>query len=381
MKEVRLGIIGIGTMGLNYARWVDTGRVERMRLTAICDTDPSRFDLCKQELNSPVKTFVAYEELLASGLVDAVMIAVPHYQHTDIAIKALRHRLHVILEKPAGIHASAVKEVNDEAQKHPDLVFAMMFNQRANPLYARVKDLMDRGVIGKVRRVTWTITTWWRTQQYFDSSTWRATWGGEGGGVLVNQAPHQIDLLQWLVGMPTSVRSFIKYGSQRDISVDDDVITYFEYENGAVGLLDTCTHDPLGTDRLEIFGNLGKIVIDDSSKLTVRTLTKSEEEFSRTLNFRQSMAIKSGSSEERLYSEEVLEIPERWDQQHIDALINFAEAILDGSQLVAPGAEGIKSVEFVNAMYLSSWLDKTVTIPVDPALFAAELDKRIEDEK
>jgi predicted dehydrogenase len=368
-------------MGTNYAKWITEGRIPGLSLAAVCDAEQARTKKLIADLSITIPTFNNYNELIVSGTVDAVLIATPHFLHADIAIAALQNNLHVLVEKPAGIYAEKVRQMNDEATKHPDLVYAMMFNQRANPLYQRIKQIIDSGRLGGIRRISWIITSWWRTQKYYDSNAWRATWSGEGGGVLVNQAPHQIDLLTWLFGLPSSVRSFIKYGSHRNILVDDDATIYFEYASGATGTFITCTHDALGTDRFEVLGDNGKIIITDSSKVIVRFLTKPEEELNKSLDFRQMLALVRGETTEKLFQEEVFEMPERWDIQHLDILANFTDAILNGAPLIAPGSDGITSVEFVNAMYLSSWKNSTVDIPVFPEEFTAELTKKIEHEK
>ena len=298
-----------------------------------------------------------------------------------MAIAALERDLHVMVEKPAGVYVNQIKEMNAAAARKPQLVFGMMFNQRMNPLYQKVKAILEEGTIGDIRRVSWMITSWWRTQKYYDSSAWRATWAGEGGGVLVNQAPHQLDLLQWLCGMPVNMQAHLKYGSHRDITVEDDVTAYFEYANGASGTFITCTHDALGTDRLEIHGDNGKIIITDSKTVTVKKLNKPEEVLNRELDFRQMLALVKGQTGEKLYTEESFECPENWDQQHIDVLINFTNAILHGEELIAPGAEGVKAVEIANAMFLSDWLGRTVEMPVDGDLFYEKLQERVKKEQ
>ena len=381
MDNVRIGVIGYGNMGTSHAKWLHAGMIEGACLSAICDNDSAHLDNARNAFGGDVQYFDDYKKLIDSGSADAVIIAVPHYFHPSMAIYAMQHGLHAMVEKPAGVYTKQVKEMNDEAAKHPDLVYGMMFNQRMNPLYIRIKEMMDEHIIGDIRRVSWLITSWWRTQKYYDSSAWRATWEGEGGGVLMNQAPHQLDLLQWITGMPCKMHAHLKYGSHRDIDVEDDVTAYFEYPNGATGTLITCTHDAVGTDRLEIHGDNGKIIIEDSSKVTVKKLRKSEEELNRTLDFRQMLALVKGQAGEKLYDEEHFEIPENWEKQHVDVLINFSDAIRNGTKLVAPGSDGIKAVEIADSMYLSDWLGKEVMLPVDDDLFYSELQKRVEEEK
>ena len=380
MENVRYGVIGIGNMGTSHSGWLAGGKIPGATLTAVCDIDEKRRAWAKENLPE-VAVFENYKELLDSSLVDAVIIAVPHYLHPEMAIESLKRNINTMVEKPAGVYASQIREMNAEAEKHPDVKFAMMFNQRTNPLYQKVKEILDAGTIGELRRVTWIITSWWRTQKYYDSSAWRATWAGEGGGVLVNQAPHQLDLLQWLCGMPSLMEAHLKYGSHRDITVEDDVTAYFEYPNGATGTFITCTHDALGTDRLEIHGDNGKIIITDSKCVTVKKMDKPEDVWNHELDFRQMLALVKGQTQQKLYTEETFECPENWDQQHIDVLINFTNAIAKGEELIAPGAEGIKAVEIANAMFLSDWLGHAVTIPVDDELFYEKLQEKVQEEK
>lgn len=380
MENVRYGVIGIGNMGTSHSGWLAGGKIPGATLTAVCDIDEKRRAWAKENLPE-VAVFEDYKELLDSNLVDAVIIAVPHYLHPEMAIESLKRNINTMVEKPAGVYASQIREMNAEAEKHPDVKFAMMFNQRTNPLYQKVKEILDAGTIGELRRVTWIITSWWRTQKYYDSSAWRATWAGEGGGVLVNQAPHQLDLLQWLCGMPSLMEAHLKYGSHRDITVEDDVTAYFEYPNGATGTFITCTHDALGTDRLEIHGDNGKIIITDSKCVTVKKMDKPEDVWNHELDFRQMLALVKGQTQQKLYTEETFECPENWDQQHIDVLINFTNAIAKGEELIAPGAEGIKAVEIANAMFLSDWLGHAVMIPVDDELFYEKLQEKVQEEK
>lgn len=380
MKNVRYGILGFGSMGTSHGTWLYGGKVQNSTVTAVCDINVARLEYANTNFPG-VLTFQDVDEFFASKVFDAVIIAVPHYLHPPYAIQAMQNGYHVMLEKPAGIMASAIHEMNVESQKHPELKFAMMFNQRLNPLYKHLKELLVAQEIGEIRRISWFITTWWRTQKYYDSSSWRATWTDEGGGILVNQAPHQLDLIQWLFGLPIKTRAFIKYGSHRDISVDDDVTAYYEFPNGATGTFITCTFDPVGTDHLEILGDYGKIVVEDSARLIVKRLFKSEQELNATLDFKQVLALVRGQSVEKLYDETSYYYPEKWDVQHIDALQNFTNHILYDEILVSPGTEGISAVELANAFYVSDWLGRDIAIPCDRALFDSLLMEKIANEK
>lgn len=380
MKHVRLGIIGLGAQGGQYADFIAEGRVKNMVIGAICDNDVEKQQLAKEKFpNVPV--YADYLEMLNSGDVDAIVTCVPHYLHPEMGIEALKRDIHALVEKPAGVYTKQVQELNDFAATKPDVTFAIVFNQRTNPLYQKVKEIVDGGEIGAIRRTNWMITTWWRPQGYYDQSAWRATWGEEGGGVLVNQAPHQLDLMQWICGMPQKVYSNVKYGYQRNIAVEDEVTAVLDYGNGATGVFITCTHDILGTDRFEILGDKGKIIVDDSKRITIKRLHKQESELSATMSMHDVMRIFMGGEVSDIYTEEVLEFESVWGEQHIEVLANFAAAIVEGTPILAPGSDGIHGVRLANAIHLSSWLGKEIDVPFDEALFLEELNKRIAEEK
>lgn len=376
---MRLGIIGIGAQGGTYAGFISEGKVKNMVLGAICDIDPAKKEMCAENYPN-VPFYDNYIDMLESGNVNAVVTTVPHYLHPEMGIEALKRNIHALVEKPAGVYTKQVKELNEFAATKPELTFGIFFNQRTNPLYQKVKELIDSGEIGQIRRTNWIITTWWRPQGYYNQSEWRATWGGEGGGVLVNQAPHQIDLLQWICGMPKKVYSNVKYGYQRDIAVEDEVTTLLDYGNGATGVFITCTHDILGTDRFEILGDKGKIVVDDSKRITIKRLNTPEPEMNATMSWADVMKIFMGQGPSEIYTEEVLEFESAWGAQHISVLENFAANIVEGTPLIAPGSDGIHGVALANAIHLSSWLGKEVELPIDEELYLAELNKKIEEE-
>lgn len=380
MKQVRFGIVGIGQMGGSHAEWLAGGKVENAVLAAVCDVNPQKKEWAAEKLPQDVKFYDNYIDMLDSGEIDAVLIATPHYDHPVIAIEALNRDLHTLVEKPAGVYTKKVREMNAVSESKPHLVFGMMFNQRTNPLYQRIKEIVANGEIGEIRRTNWIITTWWRPQAYYDMSSWRATWNGEGGGVLANQAPHQIDLWQWICGMPTKVRANLQYGSHRNIAVEDDVTAFVEYENGATGTFITCTHDIMGTDRFEIHGDKGKILVEGSKKVTVSRLKESENELNERMTFADVANLFRGQGMSDLMDVEEFEIPDQWGTQHVNVMINFTKAILEGTPLLAPGTDGIKGVTIANAMHLSSWLGQEVEIPFDEDLFLEELEKRKAEE-
>ncbi len=379
-SKVRLGIIGLGAQGSMYARFITDGTVPDIQIGAICDHDSAKGDIVRTEYPG-VPFFTDYIQMLDSGQVDAVVTCVPHYLHPEMGINALRRGIHALVEKPAGVYTRQVKELNAFAASRPNLTFAIMFNQRNNPLYVKIKDIVDSGDIGRIRRTNWIITTWWRPQGYYDQSKWRATWGGEGGGVLVNQAPHQLDLWQWICGIPKSVYAKVAYGFRRDIAVEDEVTAVVDYGDGATGVFVTATHDLIGTDRFEILGDQGKIVVENSKTATVIRLHRPEREISEGMDSEQVRMMFAGQLDtESYYDSEVLEFDSVWGAQHAGVLQNFAENILHGTPLIAPGSDGINGVRLANAIHLSSWIGQEVPLDFDEDQYMAELNKRIRQE-
>ena len=364
MKEIRLGIIGIGGMGSGHALSIAEGKVPGIRLSAVADIRKERLKWAEKELPAGTKTYSDGREMIDSGECDAVLIATPHYYHPEFVIYALEHGLHALSEKPAGVYTKQVRRMNEAAEKS-DKVFAIMFNQRTNCVYRKLHEMIESGELGAMKRVNWIITDWYRTQSYYDAAGWKATWDGEGGGVLLNQCPHQLDLLQWLCGMPSKVRAFCHEAKCHDIEVEDDVTAYLEFENGATGVFVTTTGDAPGTNRLELTFEMGKIVCENG-KLIFDRLKENEREFCRT--------SENGFAKPETEHTEIE--TDGMNEQHIGVFKAFADRILNGGPLIAEGREGINGLTLSNAMYLSSWLDKTVDIPFDEDLFLQELDKR-----
>ena len=308
--------------------------------------------------------------MLDSGIINSCLVGVPHYDHTKYAIECMKRGIHVMVEKPAGVYTKQVREMNAEAEKHPEVVFGMMFNQRTNCVYRKLRELVQSGEYGEIRRTNWIITDWYRPQCYYDSGDWRATWSGEGGGVLLNQCPHQLDLWQWICGMPVKVESHLHFGKWHDIEVEDDVTTYVEYANGATGVFITTTGDAHGTNRFEIQMDKAKFVIENY-KLIMTEYEMTEQEFSKT-NTQPFATVNSKTFEVETDGE---------NPQHIGILNAWADAILHGGKLVAEGKEGINGLTLSNAMHLSAFLGKEVEIPFDEELYYNELMKRVATSK
>ena len=365
MTKVRLGIIGVGNMGSGHAANILAGKCPEIELTAVADRRKARRQWAKDTLPEGTAIFEEGSDLIQSGLCDAVHICTPHYQHPTLAMEAFAAGLHVMCEKPAGVYTLQVREMIAEADKHPELTFGMMFNQRTNCVYRKMKEMLDAGELGELKRVNWIVTDWYRTQFYYDSGAWRATWAGEGGGVLLNQCPHQLDLLQWLCGLPVRVHSFCHEGKWHDIEVEDDVTAYMEFANGATGVFITTTADAPGTNRLEITGTKGRLICDENG-LTYDRLKEDERIWCAT--------CKEGFEKpgcERVEVETDGENP-----QHAGVLNAFAAHIQTGAPLVADGREGINGLMLSNAIHLSSWLGETVTLPIDEKKFLNLLNER-----
>lgn len=363
-KKIKIGIIGIGNMGSAHAACIAENRIEGMTLTAVCDISNEKLTKFS-ELYPQVKCYTGYEELLDDKICDSVIIAVPHPMHAEIAIRAFEKGMHVLIEKPADISVSRVVKLNQAAERSGK-VFSIMFNQRTNPLFAKARDIVKSGQLGELKRTVWIITNWFRTQSYYDSGDWRATWAGEGGGVLLNQAPHNLDLWQWICGMPESVTAFCDVAKYHNIEVEDDVTIYARYANGATGVFMTSTGEYPGTNRLEISGDLGKLVLENGILKWYRLRRSASE-------------VIAGSTQgfaqiDYDYEEIKQEEPEA---SHQGILQNFTNAVLNGEKLIAPGTDGIYELTLSNAAYLSEWQgNAAVTLPFDRELFDRLLQEK-----
>ena len=364
MEKIRLGVIGTGSHGTGHIRNIRAGMTPEIEVTAVCDIDPDALTRIRETFGD-IPAFTNSSNLINSGLVDAVLIVTPHYDHPPIAMEAMKKGLHVMCEKPAGVYTKQVREMNAVAAES-NVVFGMMFNQRTNPLYIKTRELVRSGEFGEIRRVSWIITNWYRPQAYYNSGAWRATWSGEGGGVLLNQAPHNLDLWQWICGIPAKVYTKMKFGKWHDIEVEDDVTTMVEYPNGATGTFITTTGDWPGSNRLEITMDKAKIVVEDG-KLNLWELEMTEQEFtaSSTIPFSQPK-----------FTYRQVEV-EGVETGHCGILNAWAGAILRGEPLIAPGEEGINGLTISNAMHLSAWTGKEVTLPIDDELYYNLLMERV----
>ena len=369
MKTVKVAVIGIGNMGLAHASCIVKNEINGMSLTAVCDISHKKLDTFSQKYPH-IKCYESYEKLFEDKVCDSVIIAVPHPLHAEIAICAFKHGLNVMLEKPADIAVSRVQKLNEEAEKSGK-IFGIMFNQRTNPLYQKAREIVKSGSLGELKRTVWIITNWFRTQNYYDSGDWRATWSGEGGGVLLNQAPHNLDLWQWICGMPESVTAFCDIAKYHNIEVEDDATIFTRYKNGATGVFMTSTGEYPGTNRLEISGDLGKIVLENG----ILKRYKLKDPISEVI-----VKSKEGFAQIDYDYEEIKQ--EKPETSHRGILQNFANAVLFGEELISPGYDGINELTLSNAAYLSQWQgNREITLPFDSNLFDNLLAEKAKQSK
>ena len=364
MAVLHLGLIGIGNMGSAHVSCISAGNIQGLELTALCDLRPERLKSAAAQCPGAA-CYLNWRDLIADPGVEAVLIAVPHPLHAEIAMAALKAGKHVLTEKPVDISISKAKRLNEAAEKSGK-VFGIMFNQRTDPLFQKAREIVQSGQLGKLKRSVWIITNWYRTQHYYDSGTWRATWHGEGGGVLLNQCPHQLDLWQWICGMPTQVTAFCDVAKYHKIEVEDDVSIFTRYENGATGAFLTSTGEYPGTNRLELSGTLGKVVLENGL-LKWWKLQQDERE----------VCFSAADSSPKIGCDYQEITPASPAAGHAGILQNFTDAVLHGTPLLAPGTDGIRELTLSNAAYLSAWQGNIpVSLPLDTAAFDAELAAR-----
>jgi len=362
MKHVRLGIVGLGNIGKFHTSYLLEGKVSRCELAAVADANAANLEPCKAR---GIATFDKCEDMIRSGKIDALVVATPHFLHTTIGIDALQNGLHTMIEKPISAHKADAEKLFAVAKQHPQQVFAGMFQMRVEPRYQKIQKLIE-SELGRLVRINWIITDWFRTEAYYASGGWRATWKGEGGGVLLNQCLHQLDMLQWLCGMPARVRGFCQLGQFHEIEVEDNVTCYLEWANGATGVFISSTGEAPGSNRLELVGTRGKVVLENN-KLTFTRNDADMIEFSKT--------VKSGFAKPEVWN---VEVPfDNAANAHATLMQNFVDAILDGTPLIAPGYEGLGSVELANVLLYSSLLGQTVELPLDGQAWEAKLNELI----
>ena len=363
VDKVRFGVIGIGGMGGFHCAYLHKGEVEDASLAAVCDINEAKLEACGRKYEVP--TFVRYQDMCDSGKIDAVIIATPHYFHPEMAIAAFAHNVHVLSEKPVAVDVKEARKVNDlYSAKYSHLKYGAMFQARTNPVNQKVRELIASGELGEVRRMTWVATDWFRTWTYYASGGWRATWAGEGGGVLLNQCPHNLDQMQWLLGgmMPERVTAVASIAKTHPIEVEDEVSAIMEYPNGAIGHFITSTGETPGSNRLEFVGDRGRLVAEDGKLRFRRTrqsvhdvLQNSPESFAHVETWDIEVPLSGPPEAHKLITQ------------------NFVNSLIKNEPLIAPGVEGVKGLELGNAMLMAGLTRKPVSLPMNGDAYQAFL--------
>jgi predicted dehydrogenase len=356
VKDVRIGVVGVGQMGRLYAEAIRA--IDGLELTALCTRTLGKIP------DLPEAKFADHRELIASGRVDAVVIATPHWSHPTVAIDALARGLHVLTDKPLAVHVADGRRM---LAAHTDkaLRFGVIFNERARPVNVKIRSMIEAGELGTLRRVIWLATGLFRSHAYYTSGGWRATWAGEGGGVLINQGSHDLDLLHWFAGLPVRVTAKIGLGKYHPIEVEDDVSAILEYRGGATGLFAITTGEAPGTNRVELTGDRGKLELDTNTWTLRFRNEMPTSEFSRTTPER--------FARPSVTTFDIAASADGAAESHVLILENFRDAIMHGTPLVAPAEEAIASLEIGNAMLRSGLLGRTVELPIDAALVEREM--------
>ena len=381
---IRIGVIGFGVQGKLYSgilsgtaqgSWPVLPRPKGCVLTAVSARD----ERCRAEIEAigDVRYFSDWRELIASDACDGVVITVPHFAHHEIAVAALEAGKHVLCEKPMTIRGDHGEEIL-RAAEHSRGKLAVMFNQRSNPLLRKVKTLIDSGELGELRNSYYMTNNWWRPDNYYGSG-WRGTWSGEGGGILVNQACHPLDLWIWLCGMPEAVFASAREGAYRSISVENDVMVMARYANGTRGIFTTCSHDLMGTDRLELAFDKGKVILEGNRKATILRYAKTEQGFGEIYDFRTFSGVLANTPQE-IYTKEELSDHSVFADDYVRMFENFAEYAAGAAPAIASGADGLAQVRLANAIQLSAWTGREVQLPCDTEEYNRWLDRKIEEE-
>ena len=366
IPQVRFAVVGIGSMGFSHVHNI-LRNSQYCTITAVCDINSKMFDKLSAEQRQNIQCYTNAQECFADENVDAVLIATPHYFHAELAIQAMQHGKHILVEKPIAVHKKDAEKLLAKAAKHPELVKSLMFNQRTLPVHIKVKQMIDSGELGRLRRINWIVTDWFRTQFYYDCGDWRASWRGEGGGVLLNQCPHQLDLMQWFFGMPQKVRCAVNLGKYHNIEVEDEINAYLEYADGKTANFISSTGEAPGLNRLEITGERGRLTLENGKI----TFLRNEVEFSEFCR----------TSKERFGTPPVwnCEIPVKAGGLigHEAIIVNVAQTIQKKSELIAPLEEGLRGLELGNAMLYSGLKDVTVSMPLDSEAYSVMLAELI----
>lgn len=370
---LNFAIIGVGRMGKRHAFNLARGFGHKIKLTAVCDIDKKALDWCGKYAKR-AKQYTDYKQMLDNEKLDGVIIATEHFSHTEIAEYAVKKGVNTLIEKPIAVTIKAAYDFVVIAKKYPDIKVGVSYNQRSNRLYAKAKKLLASGALGEIQRVNFIITDWYRSEAYYKQGGWRASYISEGGGCLINQCIHQLDILQWLIGMPEYIIADCRTVN-RNISVENDVSAVLKYKNFDC-LLSASTHELCGTNRLEIACDKGKIIID---KYKMRIWThKSQVEVNATTTFGYGFA----PSRKKTYSYGLIRgLRDLILGQQLRSVNAFAKEIAGSGNMLASAAEGINALMLINAIYMSAWQNREVKLPIDKNIYDKMLADKQEEEK
>lgn len=370
---IRVGIIGIGHIAEDYISMFSKGLIRDAKLSALTSRKRENLERIRKEYDlEETELFSSLDEMLRANVVDAVIITAPNLYHPEMAAKLLQGGKHVLVEKPVGIRTREVEELKREADAMAHLKTAVMFNNRSSDIYNFVRNRIISGEMGELRRAIWQITNQYRTYDYYNQTIWRGSYKSEGGGVLMNQAIHQLDTLLWMTGMPEKVMAFTKEGFHRPITAENDVMIQMFYENGGSGQFLTSTHESPGTNRLELSFSKGQIVIENDSLVKITTLSMEEEDFAKTT--RESFPQVPSAMEAHTFDR----LPNKILQARL--INNFVQSILGREEIICPLSEGIKSVRMINATYLSAWEERSVSLDFDPMEYEKAFQEKVQRE-
>ena len=354
---VRFGVVGTGNIGSQHIQLLNSGKVAGATVAATASRSTP-------DLVTGVPHFVDYRQMFSDADINAVLIATPTMSHVEVAQAALEHNFHVVMEKPI---AMSIHQAETLLARVPDdLKFAVMLNQRFHPAYAKLKQLLVDDAIGSLQRVSWTMTAWYRPDIYYQVSSWRGTWPGEGGGLLINQCIHNLDVLQWLVGLPNSITANVRFGKYHNIDVEDEVSALMTFENGATGMLTASCGEAPGVNRIEIVGDRGTLILE---KGVIEVLRSGESVQSHCRTTHEMFGMPE-------FEGETIEMAEETDQ-HAAVLRNFVDSVETGTQLLTSGDQGLGSLQLANGILLSAWTSGAVTLPIDANQYEAKLQEKI----
>ena len=365
MPSLKVGIVGLGGIGQAHLKAIL--KLGDVQLVGFADTSSAVRESQSQEHKLPA--FASHLELIEKAHPDYVVICTPHYSHTDIAMDAMRRGVHAFAEKPLTVSAARAEECAAVARQ-TGRVLAVNFLRRLQPAERKLHDLIQSGFLGRTLRVTMICTRWFRSMAYYRSSPWRATWSGEGGGITVNQSPHDLDLLNWAVGMPSEVFAEVNT-SGHEIEVEDDVVAAMKWPGGATGTMHVTTNEAPGRTFFEVAGTRGTLTLENN-KLKATELAEDSSQFSNT-----SKGVWNSPGVKSAMTYELTDTADGFMLMHQ----NFADAIRKGAPLICPGDEGVREVELANALLVSGVKRKWAATPVDPKEFDAVLAKLLELKK